>query len=510
MEGKGRLQRVILTACLLVAAGCVGSICEDETVMLKVGFSGVDFAVKAIDPVEDKLTDVSLLVFDSNGDAEMCMYAVDGAEGFEVPLVVGRRYSFRACANFGYQVYSDNLKELDELRCYLAYPDEYSEGIPMCAALDDVLIGDGSRAIELPLRRLMAKVSLRVDRGGLSDGVDMRVRRVTVGNCPRSVQVFMPGGTRSRHDCFPVGFTRDEYEVSVLNDGFPVSGSVELYLLENLQGRFSGKHLETDSDKVFGDGDSRGELCSYVEMELDYLSRDRYSYTAPLKYRFYLGGSRDDLDVERNCLYDIVVIPEDDGLGEDGWRIDKSGIGLFVKEIRLSEKSLSLDYLGQQVRLSAEVLPSGAACRDVYWESDDASVASVDQDGLVKAVGEGRCNISCMSVDGAGVEAVCTVAVKSADGWFRSFPDSYVRGNIGDRVHLWCEFYPPNVDFDIGVDELESDRREGIYTYEIDPDGHGVTLTLTGPGRGIVYMEAGPPLDEAAMWVVEVNLPETP
>ena len=94
--------------------------------MLKVGFSGVDFAVKAIDPVEDKLTDVSLLVFDSNGDAEMCMYAVDGAEGFEVPLVVGRRYSFRACANFGYQVYSDNLKELDELRCYLAYPDEYS------------------------------------------------------------------------------------------------------------------------------------------------------------------------------------------------------------------------------------------------------------------------------------------------------------------------------------------------------------------------------------------------
>ena len=37
-----------------------------------------------------------------------------------------------------------------------------------------------------------------------------------------------------------------------------------------------------------------------------------------------------------------------------------------------------------------------------------------------------------------------------------------------------------------------------------------MTLTLTGPGRGIVYMEAGPPLDEAAMWVVEVNLPETP
>ena len=262
MEGKRRLQRVVLTVCLLVAAGCVDTMRDDVTVMFKVGFSGAGYASKAVDPVEDKVTDISLLIFDANGDAEVCLYDADGADSFEVPLVVGRKYSFRACANFGYRVYADKLQELDELRCYLAYPDEYAEGIPMCAALDDVVVGAGAKAIELPLRRLMAKVRLRVDRGRLSTGVEMNVRRVSVGNCPRSAQVFVPGGTRNRHDCFPVGFTLDEYEVAALNDNRTVSGSVELYLLENLQGRFSGGHLETDSDKVFGAGDVRSELCS--------------------------------------------------------------------------------------------------------------------------------------------------------------------------------------------------------------------------------------------------------
>ena len=51
------------------------------------------------------------------------------------------------------------------------------------------------------------------------------------------------------------------------------------------------------------------------------------------------------------------------------------------------------------------------------------------------------------------------------------------------------------------------DKAEGIYDYEIDPDGHGAVLTLTGPGTGLIYMEAGDPVNEAALFVIEVNLP---
>ena len=30
--------------------------------------------------------------------------------------------------------------------------------------------------------------------------------------------------------------------------------------------------------------------------------------------------------MERNCHYHITVIPEDDGLSDEGWRVDKSGL----------------------------------------------------------------------------------------------------------------------------------------------------------------------------------------
>ena len=91
---------------------------------------------------------------------------------------------------------------------------------------------------------------------------------------------------------------------------------------------------------------------------------------------------------------------------------------------------------------------------------------------------------------------------------FSSFPDSYIRGDIGDTLHLWCEFSPYYAPFDIGLEELEEDESNGIYDYIIDEDGHGVRLILKKPGSGLVYMKVGAPVNEAALWVIEVNLPE--
>ena len=52
-----------------------------------------------------------------------------------------------------------------------------------------------------------------------------------------------------------------------------------------------------------------------------------------------------------------------------------------------------------------------------------------------------------------------------------------------------------------------ADREDGIYDYIIDADGHGVTLILKGPGSGLVYMEAGEPVNESELFLIEVNLP---
>jgi hypothetical protein len=84
-------------------------------------------------------------------------------------------------------------------------------------------------------------------------------------------------------------------------------------------------------------------------------------------------------------------------------------------------------------------------------------------------------------------------------------PSGFIQADIGEKIHVRCYVYPDNTPFDIGWEELELDRERGIYEYEIDPDGYGVTIIPTGPGTGIVYMTAGEPVNESGMLVIEVN-----
>ena len=156
---------------------------------------------------------------------------------------------------------------------------------------------------------------------------------------------------------------------------------------------------------------------------MDYSSPIWISNSGPLRYRFYLGGSRDDLDIERNCHYMITVCPEDDGLTGNGWRVDKT----------------YLKYVGP---------------------------VSLTQ-----------------------------------------YPKDYITGNIGDKIHIGCILTPDNAPFDVGEEYMKADKAEGIYDYVIDADRRGATLTLTGPGRGLIYMEAGAPVNDAALFMIEVNQP---
>ena len=93
-----------------------------------------------------------------------------------------------------------------------------------------------------------------------------------------------------------------------------------------------------------------------------------------------------------------------------------------------------------------------------------------------------------------------------------SLPTRYSKSDafknpIGDRIHIGCILTPDNAPFDVGEEYMKADKAEGIYDYVIDADGRGATLTLTGPGRGLIYMEAGPPVNDAALFMIEVNKP---
>lgn len=424
MGREGKLFGSILIASFMSVAGCRETYTYEETeVMCSISVDGCGYVSKAIDPDEKIISDISIMIFDEHGDAEECIWLQNGQTQVDIPLVLGKTYSFRACANFGYRTYADHINELEECIYYMAYPDEYSKGMPMYAAIDNIRIGNEA-TVTLKLIRLMSKISLRMDRRHLSTGVQMKVTGVRIGNCPKSTKVFHHNSITSKDQCFSMGFSRNDAQCSLLNSLSEdnLSGTITLYMLENMQGEMDAP-INSDNEKVFDENDYRQEICSYIEMELEYLSYEKYSET-PLIYRFYLGESRSNLDVERNCHYHITVCPEDDGLKGDGWRVDKNGIS----------------DLGQS--------------------------------------------------------------------FLKSYPSSYVRGKIGDKIHIGCIISPPHTPFNVGESYMADDKAEGIYDYDIDPDGMGATLTLTGPGRGWIYMEAGEPVNDGALFVIEVDLPQ--
>lgn len=91
------------------------------------------------------------------------------------------------------------------------------------------------------------------------------------------------------------------------------------------------------------------------------------------------------------------------------------------------------------------------------------------------------------------------------EGWIKLYPDQFITGSTGEKVHIWCEVYPEDTPLDICRDDLDYDVERGIYTYEMDGDGHGVTLTLQDGGTGMFTIDAGPPVNDGFLVIVVVN-----
>ncbi len=102
---------------------------------------------------------------------------------------------------------------------------------------------------------------------------------------------------------------------------------------------------------------------------------------------------------------------------ENLWKIDEgSSLPYFevfsvpVSEISLDKTEATLERQST-LQLTATVLPEDCWNNTVIWTSDNESVAIVDGDGLVTAVGIGEANITATAADGSGVTATCKVTV---------------------------------------------------------------------------------------------------
>ena len=134
-----------------------------------------------------------------------------------------------------------------------------------------------------------------------------------------------------------------------------------------------------------------------------------------------------------------------------------------VADISLNKTELSL-YIGREEKLTATVNPDNANDTTLTWSSDNEDVATVDQNGNVKAISQGQAVITATANDGSGVQATCTVTVrKKSSGGSVFFWDLKFDTNGGSDINTVTEWEYSTIDLDEYVPKKEGYKFVGWY-----------------------------------------------
>lgn len=130
-------------------------------------------------------------------------------------------------------------------------------------------------------------------------------------------------------------------------------------------------------------------------------------------------------------------------ISEDGLKVATCEV--YVREpvtgIQLNETTVRASMALGQYQLVATILPSGEGVnRNVTWTSSDTSVATVDDNGLVKFVKPGYCTIVCKTTDGAFI-ATCNFIINIPVETIKlDYTDEIM--SIGGRLRITAEVLP--------------------------------------------------------------------
>lgn len=110
-------------------------------------------------------------------------------------------------------------------------------------------------------------------------------------------------------------------------------------------------------------------------------------------------------------------------------------------EVNTSPTSISMNSTNQTIylngknttQLNATYAPSNATInKDITWTSSNSSIASVDKNGLVKAVGVGTCKITAKTKNGK--TSVCNIKVEKVDPKVDTPPDVSITNDKNSNV----------------------------------------------------------------------------
>ena len=114
-----------------------------------------------------------------------------------------------------------------------------------------------------------------------------------------------------------------------------------------------------------------------------------------------------------------------------------------VSSVTINPSTLKLTSKGQTAQLSASVLPNNAENKSIVWSTSNASVATVDNNGVVTAVANGNATITAAALDGSGKSGSCVVTVEIPD---ESNQIVELTGGTSKILSIWNEDYTENID----------------------------------------------------------------
>ena len=131
-----------------------------------------------------------------------------------------------------------------------------------------------------------------------------------------------------------------------------------------------------------------------------------------------------------------------------------------ANSVTINPSTVKLTSKGQTAQLSVTVLPSNAENKSIVWSTSNASVATVDNNGVVTAVANGNATITAAALDGSGKYAECSVVVDIPK---ENNQVVELAGGESKKIGVTKSSFPEIIDFS----KVTFDCKNAGVTYEI-------------------------------------------
>ena len=399
---------VLLCAALFFFTACAdipgtSIVSQGEPCPLRIKFVEGGPFTKADTPISESIIeDINIFIFTPDNLLIRRSYIMGSNVSLEdMLLTTNASYNIYAVANWGKEIECNNALELESMMYVgddLAALQNGKGAKILSGKLKNVKLSF-KEPLVMELGRLLGKVHVRCNMSGLSSGVTLSVKKVSLKNVPQEVALF-----------------KDNVAVEVVDGGCMEGGilngitynGVDFYMFENLQGDVEGATGNKDKANLLGQ--ARRSVCSYIEMECSLVSKSK---RGTITYRFYLGGNT-DCNVYRNACQNITVnfvgnVSEE----ENSVSVDNGALLDRVVELRVYPALIAFAQgtLGATYQCRVEVFPETAYDKSVVWSSTNSKVASVNKTGLITTRSVGKCNIWVTSVENPSIDERVIVQV---------------------------------------------------------------------------------------------------